>query len=182
MKQRVAVARLLGDIFRRDLVIGAGLVLHHHLGAEIGDEMLRQKPPEHIGDAARRRRHDDGDRLRRIIVGKRRGDRDTRNGDSGRNKTRHRCRAAKPERHSNSSPSNAPPWRRRGACRLAASYTASLIRRFATWPSKRPRRSYNGPAARGMRCGLCAQFRCDPACTDAMAVLRPAWHLPSRSP
>ena len=52
-EQRVAVARLVGDIFRRDLIIGAGLVLDHHLRAEISDEMLREQPPEHIGDAAR---------------------------------------------------------------------------------------------------------------------------------
>ncbi len=67
-EQRVAVARLVHHIFRGNLVIGARLVLDHRLGAPVGVEVLRQDAREHIGHAPRRRRHDDGDRLRRISL------------------------------------------------------------------------------------------------------------------
>ena len=65
-EQRVAVGRRLGDVFGGDLVVGARPVLDDRLLAPGFGEALRQHAAERIGDAARRRRHHDRDRLGRI--------------------------------------------------------------------------------------------------------------------
>jgi hypothetical protein len=64
-QQRVAVGRRLGDVFGRDLVVGARPVLDDRLLAEALREALRELAPERIGDAAGRGRHHDGDGPRR---------------------------------------------------------------------------------------------------------------------
>jgi hypothetical protein len=66
-QQRVAVGRGLGDVFRRNLVVGAGLVLDDHLLAPSLGEALRQRASERIGHAAGRRRNDDCYRFGRIV-------------------------------------------------------------------------------------------------------------------
>jgi hypothetical protein len=65
-QQRVAVGRSLGDGFGADLAGGAGPVLHHDLLAHAFREPLRERARQDVGDAARRKRHDNVDRLARI--------------------------------------------------------------------------------------------------------------------
>jgi hypothetical protein len=65
-QERVAVGGGLGDIFRCDLIVGAGLVLDDDLLAPGFGETLRQRAAEGVGDPAGRRRYDDRHRFGRI--------------------------------------------------------------------------------------------------------------------
>ncbi len=67
-EQRVAVGRGLGDIFRGDLVVGAGLVLDDRLLAPGLGEALRQGAAERVRHPAGRGRHHDRHRPRRVIL------------------------------------------------------------------------------------------------------------------
>ena len=67
----VAVGRRLGDEVGRDRAGGAGLVFGDG-GFSALVELVREGAADDIGNAARRRRHDDPDRLRRILLGTRR--------------------------------------------------------------------------------------------------------------
>ncbi len=62
--QRGAVGRLVHHVFRRQLVVGAAAVLHHRRHAPVLVDVLAQRARQHVGHAAGRRRHHDGDRLR----------------------------------------------------------------------------------------------------------------------
>ncbi len=66
-EQRVSVGCRLGDVFRRDLIVGARPVLDDDLLAPGFGEALREQAGKRIGDAAGRGRHHDGDWLGRII-------------------------------------------------------------------------------------------------------------------
>src|SRR5262249_54066769 len=57
-EQRVAVGRRLGDVLRRDLVVGAGLVLDDDLLAPGFGEALRQRAAEGVRHPSWRGRHD----------------------------------------------------------------------------------------------------------------------------
>ena len=70
-QQRVAVRRRAGHRLRRDVAAGAAAVLHHEALLEAVGELGRDQPPDDVGEAAGRERHDHGDVLRRI--GLRRG-------------------------------------------------------------------------------------------------------------
>ena len=64
--QRVAVGRGLGDQLRADVAAGAGPVVDDDRLAPCVGELLRDGAGEDVGGAARRERHDEADRLRRI--------------------------------------------------------------------------------------------------------------------
>jgi hypothetical protein len=65
-EQRVAVGRGLGDVFRRDLIVGARLVLDDDLLAPRFGEALRERAGERVGHTAGRGGHDDGHRFARV--------------------------------------------------------------------------------------------------------------------
>ena len=66
--QGVAVRRRLGDVFRGELVVGAGAMLDHDLAAPGFREPLRQDAAEPVDDAAGRRRRNQRHRPRRIVL------------------------------------------------------------------------------------------------------------------
>src|SRR5262249_13725812 len=67
--QRVAVGLRLRRFFRADRVAGAGAVVDDHGLAEGRGEIIADEPGDHIHRPARRRRHDDLDRPRRVGPG-----------------------------------------------------------------------------------------------------------------
>jgi hypothetical protein len=67
-EQGVPVRRCLGDKLGRELVVGAGAMLDHHLPTPRLGKALRQHASERVDNAARRRRHDDRHRLGRIAL------------------------------------------------------------------------------------------------------------------
>jgi hypothetical protein len=72
--ERVAVGRRLRDRVHRDVAAGARLVVDHHGLAAARRQEGAENARAQIGDAARRGRHDDVDRLGRIGLGVRRRD------------------------------------------------------------------------------------------------------------
>ena len=64
----VAVARRARDLRHADVAAGAGDVLDVELLAELLRQLLRDQPSGDVGHAARRERHDDLDRLVRILL------------------------------------------------------------------------------------------------------------------
>ncbi len=64
--ERVAVGRRLGDEFRADVAARARPIVDDDALAPGFGEVLRDLAGENVGGAARRKRHDEADRLRRI--------------------------------------------------------------------------------------------------------------------
>ena len=65
-QQRIAVRRGLGRLFGADIAAGAGPVVDDHRLAPFLRQLLRHHAHQRVGRGARRRRHDDLDRPRRI--------------------------------------------------------------------------------------------------------------------
>ena len=65
----VAIRRALGRRLDADVAVGTGLVLDIDLLAEGARQVLADQPRRDIGRAARRKRHDEPDRLRWIRLG-----------------------------------------------------------------------------------------------------------------
>ena len=75
-EQRIAVGRLRRHVVGADGAAGAGTIVDHHGLAERRVQALAQQPHERVGPLARRKRHDELDRMGRIHLRVRRGRRD----------------------------------------------------------------------------------------------------------
>ena len=69
-KEGVAVGRGLRDLGGAESAAGAADVLHHDLLAEHLRHRLGDEAGHGVGGAARRERHDDGDRAGRVVLGR----------------------------------------------------------------------------------------------------------------
>ena len=70
-QQRVTVGRGFRHRIDADLLAGAGPVLHHERLAEPLLPRQRRHPRQDVGRAGRRERHDDGDVVGRVVLGRR---------------------------------------------------------------------------------------------------------------
>jgi hypothetical protein len=67
--QQIAVRRRILGRHRRHVAGGTGTVLDNNGLLDTPRNLVRHEPHHDVGAAARRKRNDDGDRTRRIIVG-----------------------------------------------------------------------------------------------------------------
>ncbi|MPM72548.1 hypothetical protein SDC9_119524 [bioreactor metagenome] len=67
-EQRVAVRRSACGHGAANVAARARAVVHHHGLTELLRQILRDHARQNVGGAARRERHDDGDRLAGIVV------------------------------------------------------------------------------------------------------------------